>query len=370
MVDGKTIATYVTDIAALLFLLGILNTGTILNNRRKRPFTYAIALTIVIILAEAGSILAAGGGSVVRTINIICNILGFALTPLIPLVLLYIVEAPAHRPPKWLLLPTVINVVAVVLSPFYRLVFHIDAQNQYFRGDYFFIFVLVYIINLFYLILGTLHLGKKYNYPISRKIVALSLFTIVGTSVQLVYPWVYSSWHCVTVALFLYFLLLAEFDSSFDTLTGLYNRAAFNKAAKRMVNAKGFSVIVLDINDFKTINDTYGHEYGDVVIKAVAEIIREAFSQCGTCYRVGGDEFYIICNTTDSNKLEDLLKKMTSAIIVRREVDSRLPMVSYGFSIYRGGETPDIRQKFEEADHQMYSFKKRYKDSVAGDDVI
>lgn len=129
-------------------------------------------------------------------------------------------------------------------------------------------------------------------------------------------------------------------------------------------------MIVLDINDFKTINDTYGHEYGDVVIKAVAEIIREAFSQCGTCYRVGGDEFYIICNTTNPNKLEDLLKKMTGAIISRREIDSRLPMVSYGFSVFRGGETPDLRQKLEEADHQMYSFKKRYKDSGAGDDMI
>lgn len=64
----------------------------------------------------------------------------------------------------------------------------------------------------------------------------------------------------LTLALLLYFLLLSEFDSSFDTLTGLYNRAAFEKAAKQMTSRKAFSVIVLDVNNFKSINDTYGHD--------------------------------------------------------------------------------------------------------------
>ncbi len=322
-------------------------------------------LTVVIILAEAGTILAGGGKFGARTVHIFCNILGFALTPMIPLVLLSIIETKVFKASKLLLLPTLINVVAVVLSPLYQFIFYVDVNNQYVRGDYFFVFVTVYLVNLLLLIVGTLYLGKRHNYPISRKIIVLSLFIIIGTSVQLVYPNVQSSWHCVTVSLFLYFLLLAEFDSSFDTLTGLYNRAAFEKAAKLRTNSKGFSVIVIDINDFKIINDTYGHEYGDAVIKAVAEIIRESFDQCGTCYRVGGDEFYIICNTTDPDRLEERFKNMTRAIIAEREKDSRLPMVSYGYSIFHGGEKPDLHKKLEEADGQMYSFKKRYKDDAA-----
>ena len=59
------------------------------------------------------------------------------------------------------------------------------------------------------------------------------MFTIAGTSIQLLYPTVYTTWHCVTLVLLFYFLLLAEFDSSFDKLTCLYNRAAFDQACGR-----------------------------------------------------------------------------------------------------------------------------------------
>ncbi|NLZ52352.1 MAG: diguanylate cyclase, partial [Thermoanaerobacteraceae bacterium] len=154
-----------------------------------------------------------------------------------------------------MLVPTFINIVATVLSPVFGFIFYVDANNQYIRGDHFFIFITVYIINFLFLVISTLEVGKRYNYPIMGKMLGLSLFTIVGTSIQVVNPLAYSSWHCITLSLLLYFLLLSEFDSSFDTLTGLYNRAAFDKATKQMIEEKPFSVIIIDINDFKSIND-------------------------------------------------------------------------------------------------------------------
>ncbi|KUG04872.1 diguanylate cyclase/phosphodiesterase (ggdef & eal domains) with pas/pac sensor(s) [hydrocarbon metagenome] len=355
------IATYIIDLAALLYLLGLLYTSTALNIYRKKPFLIGIILTVIIIVSEAGTVFTDNGIISLRSINIFCNILGFALTPMIPIVLTTIFDRRILGTHKLLLVPTLINIVATVLSPLFRFIFYVDVNNQYMRGDYFFIFITVYIINFLFLVISTLDVGKKYNYPIMRKMVALSLFTIIGTSIQLVDPLAYSSWHCVTLSLFLYFLLMSEFDSSFDTLTGLYNRAAFDKAAKQIVGPKAFSVIILDINDFKSVNDTYGHDYGDTVIKAVAAIIRESFNKHYTCYRFGGDEFSIIGNETDQEKIEHQLRTMTNTLAEMREKGNPLPTVSYGYSIFRGGEKLNFHKNLKDADDQMYHFKKLHK---------
>lgn len=334
----------IVDIVALLYLSGLVYSGTMLNSDRKKPFLFGIVLTIIITLSEAGTILVGNGSLGLRSINIFCNILGFALTPLIPLVLITIFDSNILKTHKLLLLPTVLNIAAVVLSPLFRLIFYVDANNQYIRGNYFFVFVAVYIINLLILVTHTMYIGRKYHYPIMRKMIALYLFTVIGTSIQLVNPSIYSSWHCVTLSLFLYFMLMSEFDSSFDTLTGLYNRAAFDKATKQMLSPKAFSIILIDINDFKIINDTYGHDYGDTVIKVVAAIIQDSFDKHYTCYRIGGDEFSIIGNDTDPKKIESHLRSMANALTEKRKNDSRLPTAAYGYSIFQGVEKPDFQK--------------------------
>lgn len=75
------IATYMIDIAALFFMIGLICSNTALNIYRKKPFLLAIILTVIIILAEAGTIFTDSGSLNLRSINILCNILGFTLTP-------------------------------------------------------------------------------------------------------------------------------------------------------------------------------------------------------------------------------------------------------------------------------------------------
>ena len=354
------IATYSIDLIALFFLCVSLHCSNMLNNYRKKPFLFGIVITVIIILSETGTILTENGNIELRNLNVCCNVVGFALTPIIPFALIAISDITILQTHKLLVFPTVINSIAAVLSPAYKLIFYVDTNNHYERGNYFFIFVAIYIINLMLLVISTLHTGEIHHYPIKGKMITLSLFTVAGTSVQLVFPEVHSSWHCVTLALLLYFLLLSEFDSSFDTLTGLYNRAAFEKTAKQMTNRKAFSVIVLDVNDFKNINDTYGHDYGDFVLKSVAAIIRKSLDNHCTCYRVGGDEFYIICKETNPDRIENQLRIMTNALTEERKINSYLPTIAYGYSVFRGGSL-SFQKVLKEADKQMYSFKKQQK---------
>lgn len=355
------IATYLIDTAALICLGGLILTSTAINLERKKPLLMGIVLTIIIIFSEAGTIFSHNGNINLRNMNIISNVLGFALAPLIPIVITLIFDRRILTSHKFYLIPTVINAAATLLSPLFGYIFYVDAANQYGRGDFFFIFISVYFINFMILIFSTLDVGKMHNYPIMKRLLALSLFTIMGTSIQLIEPLAFSSWHCVALSLFLYFLILSEFDSSFDTLTNLYNRTAFDKAAKEIIRSRPFSVIILDINDFKTVNDTYGHDYGDQVIKIVAKVIRESFGKTYTCYRFGGDEFSVLSTETDHEKIEFQIKMMTDALKEIRGTGLVLPTLSYGFSTYQGGACGDFNQILKEADDQMYHYKKAHK---------
>lgn len=356
------IALYTIDIIALAFLYGLLFGNNLLNKSRKRSFAYGILMTILIILAEVGTNIVGGGDAHLRGLNILFNLIGFALTPTIPIILIVIFNPDVIKKNIIILLPLIINIIVVLLSPIYGLIFYVDQMNQYTRGSIFYVFVAVYIVNIILLVVGTIWTCNKSFYPIKWKLISLSLFTVAGSFIQLLLPEVYASWHCVTLSFLLFYILLSEFDGSFDTLTQLYNRAAFERAIKQLTDNSRFSIIALDINDFKTVNDTHGHSYGDTVLQEVSNIIRESFNHNSSWYRIGGDEFCIISKDTDQNKLETNLKKLTEGLSKERFNNTCLPTIAYGYSIHLGAEPLNFRKMMEEADKQMYFYKQIHKE--------
>ena len=81
---------YILDLAALLFLLGLLFGSSSLNKQRKMPFSISIILTVIVILSEAITVLSDSGNINLRSVNILFNVLGFALTPVIPIAIISI----------------------------------------------------------------------------------------------------------------------------------------------------------------------------------------------------------------------------------------------------------------------------------------
>jgi len=80
------------------------------------------------------------------------------------------------------------------------------------------------------------------------------------------------------------------------TFTKLYNKAQFNKDIKRYMRRQNDIILLIDIDKFKSINDTHGHAYGDTVIYGVSEAVRNNIRLSDRAYRIGGDEFAIITN--------------------------------------------------------------------------
>ncbi|DAA94317.1 TPA: hypothetical protein CPT88_09650 [Candidatus Gastranaerophilales bacterium HUM_8] len=95
-----------------------------------------------------------------------------------------------------------------------------------------------------------------------------------------------------------------EFMSVLDGLTGLYNRRQFELSLEQEHNRSkrhpsDFSLAILDIDFFKKVNDTYGHQYGDYVLKTVADLMKSAFRKTDLLYRYGGEEMVMIMPETN-----------------------------------------------------------------------
>ncbi|BCR36260.1 GGDEF domain-containing protein [Mariniplasma anaerobium] len=358
------IAQYATDIIALLMLLGLLTKENLLNLHSKRFFKYSIFLTIIIIIAELGSLAVDNQGSSLKPLNQMFNIVGFSLTPLIPLMLIELFSQNVLKKHKFVFIPSILNAIAVLLSPWFGWIYKINIDNQYERGSLFIIFVVVYIINILVLSHIVWLSGRKRFFPIKWKILGLSLFTIVGTCIQLILPEVISSWHVVTLALFLLFILLSVFENSFDALTGLFNRLAFEKATSTLSYKKPYTIILIDINHFKKTNDEHGHDTGDLALKEIAEVIKNSISYELNGYRIGGDEFSLILETRDEIIISDYLNTIKCGLDERRKNNKMLPTISIGYSIHNGKKSLSFQDVYREADKHMYEDKKEQKKDI------
>lgn len=94
------------------------------------------------------------------------------------------------------------------------------------------------------------------------------------------------------------YILYSELTQKIDTLTHLLNRRSYES---RLASLRGHAVIYyFDVDEFKSVNDTFGHGVGDAVLAEVGSTIYAVFSKVGYCYRIGGDEFCVIAQISDT----------------------------------------------------------------------
>lgn len=200
----------------------------------------------------------------------------------------------------------------------------------------------------------TLEYGKRFNYDLFWKI--LFAFVILGI-LMLMRQYQLKSYNKKLKVL-----------STTDALTGIFNRLKLDEVLedeKRLFDryARSLSVILMDIDDFKRVNDSFGHKIGDDVLCTIANILDETKRDTDILGRWGGEEFLIICRQTDIQGAYELALKCKSAIENHDFTNANQKQTaSFGVAQLKSGDS--IEQLFHRADEALYLAKASGKNCV------
>ena len=353
-------AISVVNVIALLILDYIIRKSDVTNIRAKRFFRLSILVIIIAIIAEILSIYFESGPAFYRVPNIIVNMIGFSVSPLIPLLTGCALSNRQKKGDFLFWIPAAVNFVVSLLSSKFPIIFSVNLENVYSRGNFFWIYVVAYGAGMVYLFLETLSETIRYQNKNRSVLFILFLFLFFGTSVQVAAPQLRISWLCISFATGLYYTYYCELYHQIDALTELLNRHAYESYIRKINSAKDVAILFFDIDNFKSINDEYGHPFGDYCLVAVSKQIKDTFSKIGLCFRIGGDEFCVISRNTDQLVIQHFYQAFLDKVVSIRKVETRLPLVSIGYAFY-DREKGTIDEAISEADGKMYCFKQNRK---------
>lgn len=279
-----------------------------------------------------------------------------------------------HKRFKFYIIPLCILSVLSFASPWTGWLFYIGEGNIYHRGDLFLIQSVISYGYLLYSALIALLQSRKESLHAKRvEYYLISLFIalpILGSALQTVCYGLPLTWPSVVCSLLIVFINIQNQQISIDPLTGINNRGQLNKYLLSKVQNvpldRRLYMILLDVDDFKSINDTYGHTKGDEALIATAGILKHV---CGAVQgeyflaRYGGDEFAIICqcrSIEELKRMENAIREETNLMNQREKWPFQLSF-SLGYAELDGNKTVNIEQLITAADQQMYLAKKERK---------
>lgn len=155
-----------------------------------------------------------------------------------------------------------------------------------------------------------------------------------------------------------------------DSLTGIRNKTAYDRTIRKMEyeldmgNLINFGIAMIDLNNLKVINDTYGHEEGNYAIKKLCEIVCSVFSH-SPVFRIGGDEFVVILKGSDYAIVYSLIANFKHELFMLEKDENLKPWekvsAAIGFADYDNKIDANVVSVFKRADQKMYENKKEMK---------
>jgi diguanylate cyclase (GGDEF)-like protein len=245
-------------------------------------------------------------------------------------------------------------------------IFYITENNVYKWGPGFWVQQLIVVSLIF---IPLIHLTICFFKRESRaekksigKMIGFYMIPVIGTLAALPYAGMPGPWPCAAISIVLIYIDSQDSEILRDSLTGLNNRktldSTFSYYTKQITEVKNLYVFLMDLDHFKSINDTYGHVAGDQALIAAADILTNAVSRIqGIVARYGGDEFLIMgFFYGDSNAIS--FKNQITADFEAWNLQHNLPyklLISIGFSRYKEGQ--DLDDVVKAADEKLYEEK-------------
>ena len=361
--NGYFYVLTIIDLFVLSFMCGLTLLSESLNKKQKRGFCVAFVLIAGISLLEVVTLVVDGMPPAYRWLNIAANYLGFGLSPAVPLCFAYVLDKKTSA--RWELRAAAcceaVYLLVLTLSVPFGAVFSVSAENVYSRGPWFFVYVILYAAGILYLAMSTLRTAGRFQNRSKALVYPLVFFLLAETTIQVVLPDLHVTWLCVTLLSVLYFIYCSEMWNQLDALTGLLNQNSYLNRTAEMRRSGGV-LVVFDVDNFKQINDRYGHLQGDVCLAEIADCIKKAYARCGYCYRIGGDEFCVLLK--DEASEARCAKTLQALLAERRKEITLLPTVSLGSAAFSGEDVVAVKDR---ADRALYRAKKEQKARAAAE---
>ncbi len=262
-------------------------------------------------------------------------------------------------------IPSGIIVLMCVANFFTDIFFSIGPDNVYQRKP---LCVLPYMVSISYMTYGAmiafLH-GKKKDRHLLTTVLIYLVPVVAGALIQYFNYGLSLIWVSTAFGLTYIYINLQHEMYYLDSLTGLYNRSYLfdhlvEIKATRTKGKNGHILgMMLDINDFKSINDTYGHQEGDVALCAVGEVLKQAVEEKGVAVRYGGDEFVILLEgvmVEEGHRIWQRIQKGVEQYNNSRQAEYHISL-AVGIAEL---QLLDIEAFFREMDRNMYTCKREF----------
>lgn len=258
-----------------------------------------------------------------------------------------------------------VNAVFSALSLSTGWFFFVDERNIYHRGYYFAVhaaFCYILVIYAFQFVLRNRgNLEKRYYYSLLLFFVPVS----IGTSIQMIHYGVSYNWSGMMLSVLIVYFNIQNRSLNTDYLTQMYNRRQLDGYIKAIIRNSNkhnsFAAILIDLNDFKTINDQWGHDRGDEALKTAAQIISGSLRQDDFVARYGGDEFMVILDINDQELLNEAVFRLQQSV-ENFNRKSHLPYTigfAMGYAVYDYETKMSADDFFRQIDQRMYEAKRK-----------
>ena len=268
-----------------------------------------------------------------------------------------------------LAIPTILMIVLIFTSIKTGWIFSVDQSGKYIRGDFNMVPV---VVNYAYMVIGSyiaLQCSRDALLTVDKKRFTLAaLFPVpilIASAIQLTLPPGLPLMHGgVLVALLMQYGAAQNALATSDYLTGLSNRVAFEQdligriRKFRPEDEENLYLLEGDIDDFKLINDTYGHSVGDRALIKAADVLSRIFAKYeAAVFRIGGDEFMAIIEFEKELDINQIEEEINSKLILTMPGDDINMSMSFGAEQY--DESMNIRSFIDGADQKLYKSKEK-----------
>jgi diguanylate cyclase (GGDEF)-like protein len=335
-----------------------------------RLFLVLIFLTILILILEILSVLLNSSNYInFNTAHKLVDTIGFTLTPLVPILSVLFIYKRTNKYKKisiksifLLSVPFIVNSVLSLGSFNFDWIFSITSENIYMRGP---LWLVSPMTSYFYYIINLLFLYNVRQELNREEVLILSLLTIIPSllSIFQLYYFVYLTiWNSVAIAVVINYVFIVHSQIKIDPLTRLGNRIEYDEYLSILGRKSNIvlAVVNIDLDDFKIINDVFGHHEGDKVLTVFARQLEEVFEGKGVSIRLGGDEFIVLVNENRREIVEKYIETLKNNIDTYNEV-SNMPYhikFSYGMAIFNSTYN-NIHELIQHSDKLMYEEKNK-----------